>query len=153
MIYRDLTPISTSFWRKEGDSKGEALAGLPLEINACNPATPGPWEPGQICRKGWQRQSAGRCFPEVSETHFGKPRETTKNDGSKIRRFVIPASAALGRKEGELNLSDNLQYINTLLFPLNRNTPNRPQHTCSYFPLNSPGYHKFTNIFRNLQLK
>ena len=75
------------------------------------------------------------------------------NDGSEDPPFVIPASAALGRKEGELNLSDNLQYINTLLFPLNRNTPNRPQHTCSYFPLNSPGYHKFTNIFRNLQLK
>ena len=29
-------------WRKVRDSKGEALAGLPLKINACNPATPDP---------------------------------------------------------------------------------------------------------------
>lgn len=108
-------------------------------------------------------------FPPYHKNSYicGNPSQSRFYESLKMHIPAIPACLHPGffalrivrrridwfRREGELNLSDNLQYINTLLFPLNRNTPNRPQHTCSYFPLNPPGYHKFTNIFRNLQLK
>lgn len=62
-------------------------------------------------------------------------------------------SVLFQRKVRKLNPFSNTQYINTLKFPLNRNTPNRPQYVCSYFPLNSLGYHKLTNIFPILQPK
>lgn len=76
------------------------------------------------------------------------------NDGSSDPPFVIPRPCiARWRKVRKPNLSSNTLHINTLNSAFNRNTPNRPQHVCSYFPLNSLGYHKLTNILLNLQLK